>query len=102
MGRCDGDSLFTFAVGRVRDVSVAEDVVQETFLAALKARARFAGQCSAWSVQGFASIGNLRGRSCFVRARNTSREADAVPRTKGHHTRDAFVRGLIHELLRHY
>ena len=41
-----GDYLFNFAVGQVRDVSVAEDVVQETFLAAFKARDRFAGQCS--------------------------------------------------------
>ena len=41
-----GAYLFNFAVGQVRDQSVAEDVVQETFLAALKARDRFAGQCS--------------------------------------------------------
>ena len=41
-----GDYLFNFAVGQVRDQSVAEDVVQETFLAAFKARDRFAGQCS--------------------------------------------------------
>jgi RNA polymerase sigma-70 factor, ECF subfamily len=41
-----GDYLFNFAVGQVRDQSVAEDLVQETFLAALKARDRFAGQCS--------------------------------------------------------
>src|SRR6185369_1853194 len=41
-----GDYLFNFAVGQVRDVSVAEDLVQETFLAALKATGRFAGECS--------------------------------------------------------
>lgn len=39
-----GDYLFRFAMKRVRDEAVAEDVVQETFLAALKARDRFAGQ----------------------------------------------------------
>lgn len=39
-----GDYLFNFAVGQVRDLSVAEDLVQETFLAALKASDRFAGQ----------------------------------------------------------
>jgi RNA polymerase sigma-70 factor (ECF subfamily) len=39
-----GDFLFRFALGRVRDEAVAEDLVQETFLAALKARNRFAGR----------------------------------------------------------
>ncbi len=41
-----GDYLFNFAVGQVRDVSVAEDLVQETFLAAIKARDQFGGKCS--------------------------------------------------------
>ena len=41
-----GDYLFNFAVGQLRDPSVAEDLVQETFLAAFKARARFAGNSS--------------------------------------------------------
>ncbi len=39
-----GDYLFNFAMGQVRDVSVAEDLVQDTFLAALKGRERFAGR----------------------------------------------------------
>jgi RNA polymerase sigma-70 factor (ECF subfamily) len=41
-----GDYLFNLAVGQVRDALVAEDLVQETFLAALKARQRFAGRSS--------------------------------------------------------
>ena len=41
-----GDYLFNFAVGQVRDVTVAEDLVQETFLAALKARDQFGGRSS--------------------------------------------------------
>src|SRR4051812_43005085 len=41
-----GDYLFNFAVGQLRDLTTAEDLVQETFLAAMKARDRFAGQCS--------------------------------------------------------
>jgi len=41
-----GDYLFNFAVGQIRDPGVAEDLVQETFLAAFKARARFAGNSS--------------------------------------------------------
>src|SRR6516162_7432685 len=41
-----GDYLFNLAVGQVRDPLVAEDLVQETFLAALKARDSFAGRSS--------------------------------------------------------
>ena len=41
-----GDLLFNFAVGQVRDAGEAEDLVQETFLAALRMRARFGGHCS--------------------------------------------------------
>ena len=41
-----GDSLFRYALLRVRDVGVAEDLVQETLLAALKARDRFQGQAA--------------------------------------------------------
>ena len=42
----NADYLFNFAIGQVRDASVAEDIVQETFLAAVKAREAFAGQSS--------------------------------------------------------
>jgi RNA polymerase sigma-70 factor (ECF subfamily) len=41
-----GDYLFNVAVGQVRDPLVAEDLVQETFLAAIKARERFSGRSS--------------------------------------------------------
>lgn len=41
-----GDYLYNFAIGQVRDIATAEDLVQETFLAAMKSRERFAGQCS--------------------------------------------------------
>jgi RNA polymerase sigma-70 factor (ECF subfamily) len=41
-----GDYLFNLAVGQVRDPLVAEDLVQETFLAAIKARERFSGRSS--------------------------------------------------------
>jgi len=45
-----GDVLFGFAAGRVRNRAIAEDLVQETFLAALRASERFAGRASerAW------------------------------------------------------
>jgi RNA polymerase sigma-70 factor (ECF subfamily) len=39
-----GESLYRFALARVKDPSIAEDLVQETFLAALGARKRFKGQ----------------------------------------------------------
>lgn len=45
-----GDALFGFAVLRVRDRAAAQDLVQETFLAAIKAKASFAGRSNerAW------------------------------------------------------
>jgi len=42
-----GDFLYRFALSRVKDPSVAEDLVQEAFLAALKSRANFQGRSSA-------------------------------------------------------
>jgi RNA polymerase sigma-70 factor (ECF subfamily) len=39
-----GDYLFNLAVGQIRDATVAEDLVQETFLAALRAKNGFQGK----------------------------------------------------------
>ena len=36
-----GDYLYRFAVARVKDATIAEDLVQETFLAALRGRKNF-------------------------------------------------------------
>lgn len=44
-----GDYLFRYALTRLRDEALAEDMVQETFLAALKSGASFAGKSSAKS-----------------------------------------------------
>lgn len=41
-----GDYLYNYAFGQVRDEADAEDLVQETFLGALKARDRFNGHAS--------------------------------------------------------
>jgi len=41
-----GDALFRYALMKMRDESQAEDMVQETFLAALKAREKFSGNSS--------------------------------------------------------
>ena len=45
-----GDVLFAFTATRVRDRAIAQDLVQETFLAALKAKDSFAGRATerAW------------------------------------------------------
>lgn len=73
-----GDYLFNFAIGQVRDAGAAEDLVQETFLAALKARDRFTGQSSerTWLV------GILR-HKVYDHLRRTCREraarVDAAP-----------------------
>src|SRR3989441_5376114 len=73
-----GDYLFNFAIGQVRDASVAEDLVQETFLAAFKARDRFTGKSSerTWLV------GILR-HKIYDHLRHACREravrADAAP-----------------------
>jgi len=42
-----GDFLYRFALSRIKDPSIAEDLVQETFLAALKARKNFQGRSTA-------------------------------------------------------
>ncbi|UCE19648.1 MAG: sigma-70 family RNA polymerase sigma factor [Gemmatimonadota bacterium] len=41
-----GDDLFRYALLRLRDSRLAEDIVQETFLAALRARKSFSGRSS--------------------------------------------------------
>lgn len=41
-----GDYLFNFAIGQLRDTNLAEDLVQETFLAALKSQNSFSGRSS--------------------------------------------------------
>jgi RNA polymerase sigma-70 factor (ECF subfamily) len=41
-----GDALFRYALGRLRDTHHAEDMVQETLMAALQARASYAGRAA--------------------------------------------------------
>src|SRR5262245_65446430 len=63
------DYLFNFAIGQVRDANVAEDLMQETFLAAVKARETFSGQSS----QRTWLVGILRHKICD-HLRKTCRE----------------------------
>lgn len=41
-----GDALFHFAIARVKDRHIAEDLVQDTFLAAVQSKERFQGKSS--------------------------------------------------------
>ena len=80
-----GDYLFNFAIGQVRDASVAEDLVQDTFLAAFKARDRFACQSSerTWLV------GILRHKICD-HLRHTCRERAVRADIPAAHDEDAW------------
>jgi RNA polymerase sigma-70 factor (ECF subfamily) len=64
-----GDYLFKYAVSRLRDATVAEDLVQETFLAALKGGDRFQGR----SAEKSWLVGILRNK-IFDHFRKASRE----------------------------
>src|SRR4029079_8168637 len=64
-----GDYLFKFALVRLRDQTKAEDVVQETFLAALKGRHSFAGR----SAEKSWLVGILKNKICDY-YRKASRE----------------------------
>ncbi|MCZ7636047.1 MAG: sigma-70 family RNA polymerase sigma factor [Verrucomicrobia bacterium] len=91
-----GDYLYHFALGQVRDADVAEDLVQETFLAALKAQHRFAGQSSerTWLV------GILR-HKILDHLRRTWRErahrAEPLPACRDRESEDDAVR-WVHEV----
>src|ERR1051326_3911004 len=55
-----GDYLFKYALGRMRDPTKAEDVVQETFLAALKGGKTFQGR----SAEKSWLVGILKNKVC--------------------------------------
>ena len=61
--------LFNFAIGQLRDTSVAEDLLQETFLAALKSANRFSGR----STERVWLVGILR-HKIYDHLRQTCRE----------------------------
>lgn len=66
-----GDTLYRFALKYVGDTTVAEDLVQETFLAALRARGSFTGQ----SAEKTWLVGILK-HKIMDHFRKSAREAD--------------------------
>ena len=76
-----GDALFRFALLRVRDRSIAEDLVQESFLAGLKSRPTFRGESDVrtWliGILRHKILDHLR-QSERNRATESSDEADAL------------------------
>ncbi len=91
-----GDYLFNFAVGQVRDTNIAEDLVQETFLAALKSQDNFSGRCSerTWLV-------SILRHKLYDYLRKTCRErAVRVDPLPAHDDSEAFDESMlwIHEM----
>jgi len=79
-----GDALFHFALARVKDNAVAEDLVQETFLAAVKAKDRFKGRSSekTWlfGILKHKVIDHFRKNKSTIMAPNRSDDPDEVDR----------------------
>ena len=79
-----GDSLFRYALSRLRNPELAEEVVQETFLAALRARDQFSGRGS----EGAWLLGILK-RKIIDLVRRRSRPDAAVGQEDGFDPTDA-------------
>jgi len=86
-----GDYLFNFAIGQVRDSHVAEDLVQETFLGALKSLANFSGRSSerTWLV------GILRHKICDYLRRTCRERAVRVEPLPARNDDEAFDESLL-------
>jgi RNA polymerase sigma-70 factor, ECF subfamily len=86
-----GDYLFNFAIGQMRDTHVAEELVQETFLAALKSHNNFSGRSSArtWLVA-------ILRHKIYDHLRKTCRErAVRVEPLPAHNEGEAFDESLL-------
>ncbi len=86
-----GDYLFNFAIGQVRDTNVAEDLVQETFLAALKSQNSFSGRSSerTWLV------GILRHKLCDHLRKTCRERAVRVDPLPAHDDGEAFDESML-------
>lgn len=69
-----GDRLFRYALSRIRDERAAEDLVQETFIVALRTREKFRADSSELTWM----IGILRNK-IFEHLRSSSRETPVDP-----------------------
>jgi len=85
------DYLFNFAIGQVRDVGIAEDLVQDTFLAAVKSSASFSGQSSerTWLV------GILRHKICDHLRRTCRERAVRVDPSPTHESNEALDESVL-------
>jgi RNA polymerase sigma-70 factor (TIGR02943 family) len=85
-----GDYLFNFAVGQVRDTSMAEDLVQETFLAALKSLNNYAGRSSerTWLV-------SILRHKIYDHLRKTCRERAVRVESLPDHESEAYDESLL-------
>lgn len=89
-----GNILYRYALLRTQDTALAEDLVQETFLAALKARASFSGRSSeqTWliGILKHKLIDHFRARANAVTEQELADDADyldAVFSANGHWAR---------------
>lgn len=86
-----GDRLFRYALSRIRDERAAEDLIQDTFLAAFKSRDKFRGESSelTWMT------GILRNK-IFEHLRRQAREAPLGPAEDGDEREEALFDGGRH------
>lgn len=79
-----GDALYGFALARVNNKQTAEDLVQETFLAAVKSQARFRGRSSekTWlfSILKHKVIDHYRKHKSWLSSKDDLRELDNMDR----------------------
>ncbi len=79
-----GDALYSFALARVNNKQTAEDIVQETFLAAVKSQDRFKGQSSekTWlfGILKHKVIDHYRKYKSIVTSKDDLRELDNMDR----------------------
>jgi RNA polymerase sigma-70 factor (ECF subfamily) len=79
-----GDALYGFALARVSNKQTAEDLVQETFLAAVKSQERFKGQSSekTWlfGILKHKVIDHYRKHKSLVASKDDLRELDNMDR----------------------
>lgn len=77
-----GDGLFRFAKSRLHCISDAEEMVQETFLAALRAQKQFAGSGSQWkwllSILNHKIVDTIRQRERKNTAATANRSSDST------------------------